>query len=119
MFHTNRTWVISDVEIAEDLARDLARGGNWTLCAGFRHGGYLYLNDSLSEDSIQEFGVVREEDMKQVESITFGWCDEARALRYISEITAGTYDDYHYETLDASRIEQPDAHRAGSCCLCA
>jgi hypothetical protein len=93
MFHHTRTWgepVV--VDTPADLADKLANY-TWTLCAAWRLGDLLFLNDSFNEDGAYEWAVVR--DGRQIESITFGWCDLARALEHITRLLAGTLgDDY-------------------------
>jgi hypothetical protein len=126
-FHRKRVWSVADAKDAETLARDLRR--TWVLCTGFRLGGYLFLNDSTSEDAIQEYAVVRERDLEQVEStsapaviadagVTFGWCSPENALKYVQEAVAGKYDDCPIKLgrIDRRRIETPEQHH---CELCA
>ncbi len=92
MVHKNRAFGVADIEDDVELAKKLTEQ-TWTLCTGFRHKGYLYLNDSFSEDGAAEYAIVREKDRIQVESITFGWCDLDKALRYIREISADVYHE--------------------------
>ncbi len=77
-----------DIESAELLAEKLTQY-SWCLCNAFRIGGYLFLNDATSEDGAHEFAIVRESDMKQVESITFSWTNRDKALDYINKAIAG------------------------------
>lgn len=116
MLFPNRKHVVCDVESAEVLAEKLTQH-SWCCCTGFRLGGYLFLNDSTSPDGAQEFAVVREEDMKQIESITFGWCDQAKALQYITQSVAGEFDDVMNMPIDRKTVETPQQH--GHCCHCA
>ncbi len=113
-FHDQRVWCVANAADAETLARDLRR--TWTLCTGFRLGGYLFLNDSTSEDAIQEYAVVKEDTRMQIESVTFGWMDEANRLSFIHEVLAGQYDRENYGRLDPRRIQSPEQHH---CVLCA
>lgn len=114
-WNKTRTWKITDAESAEALAKDLTEYG-WTLCTGFRLEGYLFCNDSLSEDSVQEYVVIREADMAEVESITFGWCDEAKALDYIRQITTDP-TPFVYSHAERGHIETVKEH--GTCWACA
>jgi hypothetical protein len=87
MFHTTRIWgepvvVDSPAELADKLANY-----TWTLCAAWRLGDLLFLNDSLNEDGAYEWAIVR--DGRQIESITFGWCDQPRALELINALVSG------------------------------
>jgi hypothetical protein len=112
MFHCRRRFSVADVASAEELATKLTEQV-WTLCTGFRFGGYLFLNDSLSPDGAQEYAVVRESDSVQVESITFGWCTRDRALRLIENIVAGRcHESYGCAT---NPIEPSASHRCPAC----
>lgn len=108
--HTRR-WQVTDVATAEDLASMLT-GHDWTLCSGFRHGGYLWLNDATGPDGAQEYAVVREDDHTQVESITFGWLHAARGLAIIREIVDGAGGDFSasFGSIDPRLIETPAQH---------
>jgi len=84
------------VETTEELAEKLTQH-TWTLCTGFELAGYLFLNDSTSEDGAQEYAVVRRPSVPgrpflQVESITFGWCNRQEAQGYIRQVIQGTSD---------------------------
>ena len=130
MFHRNRKWSVADM--TEDLKARWDYAGlsddealakmlvhqTWCLCTGFRLGGYLYLNDSTSEDGAAEYAIVKEATGIQVESITFCWTTDAQAVRYIQKISAGKYDGENYGCAlsNSARIE-PSGHHA--CHLCA
>jgi len=88
MWHKGRHWGVAKVAGRRQLADKLVNH-SWTLCTGFEHGGYLWLNDSLSEDGAAEFGVVRADTLEQVESITFGWCSEDQAVEHIRAVIEG------------------------------
>jgi hypothetical protein len=86
MMHTRRRWSIAEVGSAEELA-NLLTAHTWTLCAAFLVAGtpYVFLNDATSEDGAQEYGALKvtgEGRFVQVESITFSWCTEERALEH-------------------------------------
>lgn len=70
MINVKRIWGVVDIDTAEELAEKLTKC-TWTLCSGFHYSGYLFLNDSFSEDGAQEYGIVKELTKKQVESVTF------------------------------------------------
>lgn len=93
----------------EELAEKLT-GSTWTLCTGFELEGVLFLNDSFSEDSAQEYAVIKAGH--QVESITFSWCDRPQAERHIRTILAGAGVD-----MGPSR-PKIDTSRRHSCHLC-
>lgn len=118
MFHKNRTWSIAKVESVEALAEKLV-DCSWTLCTGFELQGYLFVNDSLSEDGAQEFAVVRRPECrhdpwKQVESITFSWCTKEQARRHIERSINGDFD------IDGNNVEAnfEDAEKHTACMLC-
>jgi hypothetical protein len=78
MMHSKRRWSVVRVSSAEDLARILTET-TWCCCCGFELAGYLFLNDATSADGAQEYAVVKRgadgEAWRQVESITFSWCE--------------------------------------------
>lgn len=53
----------------------------------------------------------------QVESITFWWCHQAKAYRYIEQALAGRYDNSDFGHLVTPRIDKPGQHER--CHLCA
>jgi len=79
--------VNDSVELAELLTER-----TWTLCTGFRHTTQgqtiLLLNDITGENGAQEYGVFLP-DGRQIESVTFGWCDQHQAERILRGIVAG------------------------------
>ncbi len=109
--HTRR-WSVFDVTTAEELAGMLT-GQDWTPCTGFRFGGYLWLNDSTGPDGAQEYAVIREVSYLQVESVTFGWVNDARGLAIIEEIAAGDGcdDSESYGSIDPRMIKTAEQHR--------
>lgn len=111
--HKDRFWSVSSPRDEHELARDLTEG-LWTLCTGFRYGGYLYLNDSTSEDAMQEYAVVRERDLVQVESITVTRMTMDRALEFIR----GTKEvpGFNYGKIELKRIQNAYSHK--TCPLC-
>jgi len=116
LLHKNRRWSVVDRDHAT-LANELT-SNTWTLCTGFRCNGYLFLNDSTSEDAAQEYAVIRESDGKQVESITFTWCTPNEALEYITQAVSGQYDNQAWESgIDMSAQVQSCEHH-GRCPLC-
>lgn len=117
MIHDKRVWCVIDVNDPKKLAELLTEYTN-TLCTGFRYSGYLYLNDSLSENGAQEYGIVREHDGKQVESITFSWCTREESLEYILDISAGKYDNQAWDSgiTIGKQIQTMEQH--GRCPLC-
>jgi hypothetical protein len=116
MIHTNRTF-----QLAEDLTdiaalADTLTQHTWTLCTGFRltvdpaAPPLLFLNDSFSEDSAQEYAVIR--DGRQIESITFSWCSRAEASDHIAYVVRGGGVDVGPVTL---RLEPAETHHCPLC----
>lgn len=120
MIHTKRRFCVTQAQAQspEQLARDLCER-TWTCCTGFQFGSYLFLNDSTSEDGAQEYAVIliRDASFLQIESITFGWCTEAEALRYVQDALAGKMDENSFAKPVELCLELPEAH--GRCHLCA
>jgi len=114
MLHTRRIWTIADVQTEEELAEKLTEH-TWCTCSGFRLSGYLFLNDATCPDGAQEYGVIKESTVAQVESITFSWCSYYRALQLICEIVAGRYDGQRYCHLPPARIDRSRRHRCPAC----
>ena len=46
----------------------------------------------------------------QVESITFSWCDSAKALAYIQAALAGQYDANDFAVLVRPTLDPPGQH---------
>jgi len=120
MMHERRSFCVGPAKSAEDLAKKLT-GQTWTLCTGFRLGGYLFLNDATHEDGAQEYAVFREprgplEMYRQVESITMSWCSYDKALGYIRRVLLGEFDGGSWDT-PAPHVESKAVH--GVCGHCA
>jgi len=114
MLYPSRVHVLRGVSDLDELA-GLLTEHSWTLCTGFRYRAgdqvLLFLNDSTGEDSAQEYAVMAE-DGRQLETITFGWCDRARAAELIRLVLAGDGEPWGpYELL----IDQNPHH---ACHLC-
>ena len=120
MFHHRRVWCVSPVASAEELAKKLTEM-TWCCCTAFELGDYLWLNDSTSPDGAQEFAVLKKDGGNgkpvQIESITFGWCDEATALEYIRTTLAGKDDNNTFRREVDPVLQSPAEH--GRCAHCA
>ena len=114
MIRQSRTFGVGTVETVEELAGKLTET-TWTLCTGFRFQRLLFLNDSSSEDAAQEYAVIRESDMCQLESITFSWCDGTRAIAYIKECLEITDDGYFGKLDPPPKVEPTKHHHCGWC----
>ena len=119
MLHADRRFSVTSEEDAEQLAYKLTTR-TWTGCTGFRHGGYLFLNDSFSADGAQEFAVFRGQELAgklvQIESITFGWMNAEEAVTTIRDVARGRYDDVMHVVHELT-LEPPEQHER--CPLCA
>jgi hypothetical protein len=121
MFHKTRTWCVSPIGSAEELAEKLSEH-TWTGCTAFELQGYLFLNDSTSADGAQEYAVLKRPAQPggaffQIESITFGWCSQEKGLEYVRRILAGEYDQAEYRAAVTPRLEIAADH--GRCHHCA
>jgi len=120
MIHHRRRFNVADIDTAATLAQILTRGTQ-CLCSGFRVAGYLFLNDSFSEDGAQEYAVFRvasDGQHEQIESITFGWCNYAQTLDYIERIVRGELA-VRCTTGGPLTVQTHQEHRAQRCQLCA
>lgn len=117
MWHKKRTWQVFPAASAEWLAEALTNS-TWCGCNGFSLCGYLFLNDAISGDGAQEYGVLRKsgEQFMQIESFTFSWMTQARALDQINRVLSGQYDAYCFGQVESHRIQTPERH--GRCHLC-
>lgn len=117
MLHEKRTWTVALIDTPEELARRLTQY-TWTGCSGWKlpNSKLVYLNDSTSGDGAQEYGVVIAETGEQVESVTFGWMTEERALETLRRFERETPSEA------CGRVEprryRHDAH-SRTCHLCA
>ena len=123
MFHHNRIWCLAEVDLPEDLAKKLTEL-TWCCCQAFKvkgHDRYAWLNDSTSADGAQEYAVVKlsrsPNVMTQIETITFGWCNYGKALKFTQEALAGKDDNNDFAIPVTAVIQAPSEH--GSCPHCA
>ena len=120
MLHSKRIWTVSAVATAEDLASKLVQF-SWTGCQAFVLSGYIFANDATSPDGAQEYAVLRASEegneLVQIESITFSWCDEVQALAIVSRLIAGECDSIVYGHVSRSRFQTASEHNV--CGLCA
>lgn len=121
MFHAKRVWCVTPKETPEEVAR-LLTGSTWTLCTAIELSGYLFLNDSTSEDGAREYAVVKKPagpggQFVQVESITFGWCSYERALDHVRRALSGEFDALDFVRAVEPRLETAAEHRR--CHFCA
>ncbi len=116
MIHKHRIFQI--VEEVTDIAylSETLTQHTWTLCTAFRlvpaldAASLLFLNDSFSENSAQEYAVIR--DNSQIESITFSWCSQREAYNHIASLVRGGGVDCG--PLEP-RLEPADTHMCPLC----
>ena len=119
MLHKERHWCVVPVDSAQELAETLS-DQTWTLCTGFRLGEYVYLNDSVSEDTAVEFRVVKELEpgsWVEIDTVTFGWLNKERSLEVIQAIQKAARDSVWSAKIRPPVLEDPGEH--GLCELCA
>lgn len=88
MIHKKRRYNVANETDLDKLVGSLTRN-SWCLCAGFRIGGLLLLNDAFSEDGAQEYAVIREADGAQLESLTVSWMEPAGLRTALAALLAG------------------------------
>ena len=117
MLHKSRVWSISECQDQEELTQKLV-DGNWTLCTAFRSAkGTIWANDATSESSVQEYGVLRQNEKgqwRQVESITVNWCDIEKLKEYVEQADAGAFDEDEYCEVKKEQLQE----QGHSCHLC-
>ena len=120
MFHDRRTWTVADIDSPRELAEKLTQQ-TFVLCQGFRWQGLLLLNDSLSEDGAQEYGVVHEPTGLQLDSLTVSWMTPERFLACLEETAKRTVAETAFGRVDLAA--RTDSHGYGTddgpCALCA
>jgi hypothetical protein len=120
MLHENRIWSVHIATDFGELARILSQY-TCPCCRAYQVGVYLFANDALSEDGAQEFAVLRDVGdpvwFSQIESITFSWCSEEKALELIQRVCLGEFDSERYGRVARKQFQVQDVHR--SCFLCA
>ena len=116
MWHRNRTFNVVDLSEPEELLEKL-KEHTWTLCAGWRLNGWLWLNDSLSEDGAHEYAVVHEQTMIQWESLTISWMSPEDVIAFIRMFNVGTAPGPFFPNPVTNKLDTPEEH--GRCHLCA
>lgn len=118
MLHNSRIWSVAPADSAEWLAHQLTQY-TYCGCNGFQLGEYLFVNDATCADGAQEYAVLRPvgDHYVQIESLTFSWMTQAKALAVIECVLAGHFDAEQYGRVATGRIETPQQH--GRCHLCA
>ena len=118
MLHSKRIWSIFPAESAEWLAEQLTQH-ICCGCNGFQLGKYVFVNDATCADGAQEYAVLKPagDNYTQIESLTFSWMTEEKALAIIRRVLASEFDEMRYgSTIDSCRLQSPEAH--GLCHHC-
>lgn len=115
MLHRRRRWAVRNVGSVSELSRYVT-GRTQCLCAGFRLDGFLWLNDSTSVDALQEYALVRESDLTQVDSITVSWSTTATIAEIVKLNKDGAaVERWNYGKVAAEQIEPYTGHRCRHC----
>src|SRR5690606_8979107 len=114
MWHETRCWSQVAAASAESLAHQLTKL-TWTGCQAFSLGPYLLANDAFSPDGAQEYGVLLPDSdnasrLIQIESITFSWCSEPRALELLNRMLRREFDKRVLGFVSRSQIQAPNRH---------
>lgn len=120
MFFERRTYSIRPLSTPEELADQLTKYSH-CLCNGFDLGGWLFLNDSTSEDGASEFAVLRtragEGDVYVFfDSITVSWMNREQILDYLKNLH--TLDDPTHTWIRNVRVRTEHYKSHAPCRFC-
>jgi len=102
---------IEDLDVLVDKLKEYS----WTLCTGFQYQSLLLLNDSFSEDSLQEYAVVR--NGVQIESLTVSWYNPERLKEDLTTLdNVGSLDG---SALTFGTVDVQTHSMTERCALCA
>jgi hypothetical protein len=88
-----------------------------TACTAFAFGKYYFLNDSASADSPQEYAIVDNTTLDQIDEVTFSWMTVPGAWEYLENLLDGNYDHGpSLGKLDGRQLHTKDQH--GRCRAC-
>ncbi len=110
MLHHHRRLAVMGVPSMAELTEKLTQH-TWPLCTCFAYQGLLLANDSVSEDSAQEYAVYRE--ARQVESLTVSSMTRAQLQEAIEALLRGEYAAY--EPVAPLQTEPASEHRCRLC----
>jgi hypothetical protein len=124
MMHKNRRYCLGSYTQIDLLVEQL-KEHSWTLCTAFRLGNIILANDSIHEDSLQEYAMleVLEErnqagDMlvRSFESLTVSWIDADKMYRYLVEYQHSIPQEFLSApfSLGVDRLGE-DHHRCNLC----
>lgn len=119
MLHRNRIWNLIEIGSRPELAHKLSQF-TWPECQAMSLQGYVFANDSTSPDGAQEYAILKPhadgEMLVQIESITFSWCTEERALELITQVCSGQFDEFEHVCVGRHSFQTPVEH--GLCRHC-
>lgn len=104
MLHIHRHWHVTEQDHTADELVEMLDGRSWTLCTGFRCGAVLWLCDATSPDAVQEYAIVRESDLVQVETVTVSWCTREQLRRFAASFSADPCSGFIMERLRHEQI---------------
>ena len=111
MMHKKRPHTIAEFADLDELCKKLVNH-TWTTCSGFRWRSLTLLNDSTSEDAVQEYAVIR--NGIQIESLTVSWMESPDVLAgYLVPLDSGEMPGVSFGPVKI--IPHPD----GYCSRCA
>lgn len=142
MMHKRRVFTVKSHNSIEEMVERIWATESWTLCTGFQVGNILLLNDSIHEDSAQEFVIVvldagtfpcRSEMIEyfdrenflyfdlniqtvrgiQTESITLSWTTKERLIETIRQASTPTGESWEYPL--TLRIDYSNSHLCPYC----
>src|SRR5262245_29060372 len=114
MMHKARVFCLSEFTDLEALVESL-KEYSWTLCTGFQYKSLLLINDSVSEDSLQEYAVVR--NGVQIESLTVSWYDPDKLKGDLTTLdSVGSLDG---SAITFGKVDVQTHSMTERCALCA
>jgi hypothetical protein len=113
----NRKWNVVEMLSPTLMAIEIVKN-NWCLCVGFRCQGILWLNDSMTPDSVPEWSVVRERDGRQCETISL-WGGKSETIVEIAKIQKRFKGGEKPMFGEGQMIEPGDLEHPEDCRLCA
>ncbi len=124
MMHDKRVWCVQEFDSVEAFANELITTYATCMCHAamiLGHPDYIFLNDSTSEDAVQEWAIVKGgidgTSHRQIESLTVSWCDDEEIIESILRALSGDDDEAFFShKISSPRLETPEVH--DTCGLC-
>lgn len=122
MFHDRRRWCVRPVETPEEVLTRVFRR-KWPHCTAIEIGSYLFLNDSLPEETSTDCAVVKRPTQPggrflQVASLLLEAFSYDEALGHIRRALAGEYDALATVFTVDPRLESAAEHARRCCPFC-